>query len=211
MTHTLHRIGTRDSLINDYCLLITPCMNKNVEGSLEKLLAIMDDLAEVGVANIGSYEVSNIFDGYTIQDIRNNLYKAKIPRIRCAFSSKEKVFEMLRRIKEHDFGISITITGLEDVLIEECKKMGIVPHSVNFGCGIKGKVEKLPDEEYLVMITQCGHGMISRKLVESEIELVKKGKDPRTAAQDIARPCTCGVANVDRIEKILREKYASKA
>ena len=210
MTHTLHRIGTKESLADDYCLLITPCRNKNVEGSLEKLLIMLDDIAEVGPANIGSYEVSNIFDGYTIKDIHDNLHKATIPRIRCSFSSKDKIYEMLRRIKTHDFGISITVTGLADDIIAECKKMGIVPHSVNFGCGIKGKVDKLPHEEYLVIITQCGHGMISRKLVESEIELVKNGKDPREAAKDIARPCTCGVANVDRIEKILREKYSKK-
>lgn len=208
MTHTLHRIGDRESLVNDYCLLITPAGGINADGSLEKLLQIMDDIADVGPANIGSYEIPNILEGSTIEDIKNNLCKAKIPRIRCSFSSKEKIYEMLRRIKDADYGISVTITGLAHDIVDECEKMGIIPHSVNFACGIKGKIEKLPDEEYLEIITQCGHGMISKALVKHETELVKKGKNPREAAKDIARPCTCGIVNVDRLEEILKKKFA---
>ena len=213
MTHTLHRRGERHSLQNDYCLLITPAIgfNEKEPGLLDKMLEIMDLIEEAGPANIGSYEVSNIFDGYTIKDIRNNLYKAKVPRIRCAFSSKEKIFDVVRKIKEKDYGISVTVTGLSDIVCEEARKLGLEPHSVNFACGIWGKTEDLPGEEILELLTQCGHGMIASKLINQQIELVKAGKtDPRKAAENIARPCTCGIVNVDRIESILREKYAPK-
>ena len=202
MTHTLHRRGERHSLEKDYCLLITPAIgfNEKEPGLLDKMLQIMDMIEEAGPANIGSYEVSNIFDGFTIKDIRNNLHKAKVPRIRCAFSTKEK-----------NYGISVTVTGLDTEVCDEARKLGLEPHSVNYACGIWGKVEDLPGEEILELLTQCGHGMIASQLIERHIELVKAGKmDPRKAAENIARPCTCGIANVDRIESILREKYAPR-
>ena len=213
MTHTLHRRGERRSLQKDFCLLITPAIgfNEKEPGLLDKMLEIMDMLEEAGPVNIGSYEVSNIFDGFTIKDIRNNLHRAKVPRIRCAFSSKEKVFEVVRKIKEKDYGISLVVTGLEDEVTDEARKLGLKPHSVNFGCGIWGTTENLPGEEILELLTQCGHGMIASLLIEQQIGLVKGGKiEPRKAAENIARPCTCGIVNVERVESLLRERYAPK-
>ena len=213
MTHTLHRRGERHSLQKDYCLLITPAIgfNEKEPDLLDKMLDIMDMIEEAGPANIGSYEVSNIFDGFTIKDIRNNLHKAKVPRIRCAFSSKEKVFAVVRKIKEKDYGISVVVTGLDDEVCDTARELGLEPHSVNYSCGIWGNTKDLPGEAILELLTQCGHGMIASQLVEQQIELVKAGKsDPRKAAENIARPCTCGVSNVDRIESVLREKYAPK-
>ena len=213
MTHTLHRRGDIESLQNDFCLLVTPAIgfNEKEPGLLDKMLEIMDIIEEAGPTNIGSYEVSNIFDGYTIKDIRNNLHRAKVPRIRCAFSSKEKIFDVVRKIKEKNYGISVVVTGLADVVGEEARKLGLEPHSVNYSCGIWGRIEDLPGEEVLELLTQCGHGLIASRLIKQQIEFVKAGKvSPRKAAENIARPCTCGIVNVDRIESLLRERYAPK-
>ena len=51
----------------------------------------------------------------------------------------------------------------------------------------------------------CGHGMISRYLVEDVIKRVKAGTmSPREGSLEIGKQCCCGVYNPDRSEKLLR-------
>ncbi|MBW2443842.1 MAG: hypothetical protein JRH12_25460, partial [Deltaproteobacteria bacterium] len=54
MTHTLHRRGTKESLKNDYVLLVTAASGINHVGSLDKLRKVLEVIWEVGPANVGS-------------------------------------------------------------------------------------------------------------------------------------------------------------
>lgn len=204
MTHTLHREGNISSLIHDFPMLFTPAQYVNEEGALEKLRAIIDIIAEAGPTNIGSYEVSNIYDGCTIEDIKDNLKKAKIPVVRCCISDREKVKNILRKVKERNFGLSVTATGVFDEVVKIAHEVGLKPHSANFSLGIWGKREKLASDKIREYTTMCGHGMVSHFLVENEIEMVKKGKKSiEEAAVAITRPCTCGVVNFDRVKELI--------
>lgn len=204
MTHTLHRCGTEESLKNDYVLLVTAASGINHEGSREKLLKVLDVVWDVGPANIGSQHLGTVLQGYSLEEIKASL--AEVPRVRCCFSSKEKMFEVIKRLKELDLGISVTVEGPTEDIVAMSRSLGIEPHSVNLSLDIWGKKDELPPEEILELVTMCGHGLISQYLVKKVIEDVKKGKStPRQAAVEIGRPCVCGIYNPDRAEELLRK------
>ena len=208
MSHSLHRRGSACSLKDDFVILVTPAVNINHKDSGPKLWKILDIVTEAGPNNIGSYETGTIYTGVTIDDIRNNM--PETPRVGCCFDSKEKMFEVLKRIKEEELGLSITVSGLNDDILDMCQELDIKPHSVNYSLGIHGATEKLPPEEVLEILTMCGHGMISKDLVAKAIEQVKRGKKtPHEAAVMVAQPCVCGIFNVSRAEKLF-SKYIEK-
>lgn len=208
MSHSLHRRGCKESLKDDFVILITPSVGINHENSGPMLWKILDIITDVGPNNIGSYETGTIYTGVTIEQIKESM--PETPRVRCCFDSKEKMFEVLKRIKELDAGLSVTISGINEDVLEMANKLDIKAHSINYSLGIFGRTELLPPEEVMEFITMCGHGMISKDLVIKTINDVRKGKKTlRDAAKIIAQPCVCGIFNVDRAEKLL-SKYVSR-
>ncbi|MDI3535312.1 MAG: hypothetical protein PWQ82_1677 [Thermosediminibacterales bacterium] len=206
MTHSLHRRGNLENLKDDYVVLVTPAVGINHKDSKEKLRKIIDKIFELGPNNIGSYETGTVFSGATIEQIKEQL--SETPRVRCCFDDKEKVKKLIKFIKDNDFGLSVTISGLIDDVKSMAKEENLSPHSINLSLGIYGKTDELPSEEVLEFVTMCGHGMISRYLVEKLIDDVKKGrKTPQKAAEIMAKPCVCGIFNVKRAKQLL-EKYA---
>ncbi|MBS3975515.1 MAG: hypothetical protein KGZ75_02095 [Syntrophomonadaceae bacterium] len=206
MTHSLHRRGSLESLKEDFVLLATAAAGINHQGSKDKLRRILELVYEIGPANIGSYDTGTVFAGVSIEEIKAAL--AEVPRVRCSFSSKEKMFQVIKGIKELDLGISITASGVIDEVLDIARQLDIKPHSVNLSLGVWGKTEELPPEDILEHVTMCGHGLITKDLVAKVIEDVKAGKKtPRQAAELLAHPCVCGIYNPDRAEKMLA-KYA---
>ena len=205
MTHTLHRRGTEESLKNDYVLLVTAASGINHVGSLDKLRKVLEVIWDVGPANVGSQHLGTILQGYSMEEIKAALNE--VPRIRCSFSSKEKMREIIRRLLELDLGMSVTVEGPTGDIVEMSRELGIKPHSINLSLDIWGKKESLPSEEVLEFVTMCGHGLISQHLVKKVIEDVKNGrKTPQKAAIEIGIPCVCGIYNPDRAVQLL-EKY----
>lgn len=202
MTHSLHRRGSIDSLQNDYVILITPAVNINHKESKTKLIEILNIIKELGPVNIGSYDCGNVFTGATIEKIQNTL--SETPRVRCVFDSYEKVKKLVDELRKRGYGLSVTISGLIDNIMKLSREQDIKPHSINLSIGVYGKVEKLPDESVLNLVTMCGHGMVSELLVKRAVKQVRKGIwDIDKAAQEIAKPCHCGIFNVERARQIL--------
>ena len=202
MTHSLHRTGSTESLKNDYVILITPSVGINHKNSKPKLVKILDKILELKPTNIGSYETGTIYSGATIQEIKDQL--SETPRVRCCFDDKEKIKELVKYIKDNDFGLSVTVSGLMEEILDFSEELDIKPHSVNLSLGIYGETERLPAEDVLDFITMCGHGMISKKLVQKLIEEVRNGKKTkRKAAEIMAKPCVCGIFNTERAKELL--------
>lgn len=209
MTHSLHRRGTPESLKEDYVLLVTAASGVNHVGSKDKLRKILEVIWDVGPVNIGLFDKGTILAGVSIEEIKEGLNE--VPRVRCCFSTREKMREVIRRIKELDLGMSVTVQGPTEDIVEMSKELGIRPHSVNLSLDIWGKTEELPSEEILEFVTMCGHGLISSSLVEKLIDDVKKGrKTPEQASIIAGQPCVCGIYNPDRGTELFRRYVPSQ-
>ncbi|MEW6547683.1 MAG: hypothetical protein AB1446_12345 [Bacillota bacterium] len=204
MTHSLHRIGSEASLERDYVVLITPAAGINHEGSAAKLKEILDFIAQLGPTNIGGYETGSIYAGYGVEDIKHGLDRAVVPRVRCCFSDLDKVKRLVEFVRARDYGLSVTVSGLVANVRRMCAELGVRPHSVNLSLGFHGRTDLLPESEVLEIVTMCGHGMLGPRFVSSVMDRVSSGQlSPREGARELARPCVCGIFNVDRAEQLL--------
>ncbi|MEW5932771.1 MAG: hypothetical protein AB1816_04240 [Bacillota bacterium] len=204
MTHSLHRRGSSASLANDYVILVTPAVGFNDEGAPDKLREALEVVLEAGPANIGSYATGTVFAGATPEEIRKGLWEQ--PRVRCVFAGREQVKRVLAELKKKDLGLSVTVSGLTDEVLDLAREVGLTPHSINLSLGVWGNTAALPSEDVLEFVTMCGHGLISRYLVEKAIDLVRRGRrTPEQAARMIAPPCVCGIFNPVRAAELFRK------
>jgi hypothetical protein len=99
----------------------------------------------------------------------------------------------------------VVVSGLFSHFKEDCKKLDLPIHTVNYSLGIWGKTERLPDPKITEITTMCGHGLVSFNLVQSLLKEIRRGKKTlEEASQIIARPCVCGVVNTTRAEELLK-------
>ena len=209
MTHSLHRRGSPEELRNDYIILVTSAANVNTEGAIPKIAKVLDVLWEIGPSNIGSNETGTILSGVTKEIIRDGL--TKIPRIRANFNSKEKVWKAIEALQELDLGLSVVLSGPVDDIEEECARLGLKPHSINYSLDVWGKKEKLPPENVLQFTTMCGHGLISPSLVEHVLERIEKGRmTPEQGVVKLGSPCVCGFFNPERALALLQKIAPAK-
>jgi hypothetical protein len=204
MTHSLHRLGTEDSLKGDYVFLCTPAKGINDEGSTLKLIRILEILLGVGPTNIGFYGHGSLMDDIHIEDIKKSIHDNF--RLRCCFHDREKLGEVLQIIKNEDLGLSITVSGLLSELKDICEELDLKPHTINMSCGIFGRTDLLPRREILEISTMCGHGMISHRLLEIIIKRLQEGNlDMDEAIYQLGKPCTCGIFNPSRAGNIIED------
>ncbi len=204
MTHSLHRRGSPESLREDYVFICRTVAGINREGSGPAQQAVRNILCDGGISNTGKMETcENMALGLTPAQIRADASESAI--IAASVPGRDKIHEVIRRVKEADLGLSITISGLIDEVVPMCRELGITPHTVNLSLGVHGKTELLPPEEELEITTMCGHALVARHLVEKVKADAEAGRiPPEMAARVIAQPCVCGVFNMVRAEKLLR-------
>lgn len=206
MTHTLYREGSVESLKNDYLFVITGAKGFNKRGCAPKLREMMRILSRFEPVNMGSMEVGNLARGIPLKEIINNVTDAAI--VQAVFDEKEKVIEALRALKEADLGISVVISGLTEEVKDIMRRAGVgeCPHTSNLALGFMGRTEKVAPDDVRLITTMCGHHMISRRIVEHLIGMVKGGRiTPMEAAIRLSRQCTCGAFNTVRAAKIIEE------
>jgi len=153
---------------------------------------------------MGSMEVGNLGRGMPIKEIVNNITDAAI--CQAAFDDKATVIEVLKALKEADLGISVTISGLTEEVKDIMKRAGVgdYPHTTNLALGFMGKLEKVASDDVRLITTMCGHHMISKRIVENLMEMMKDGRTtPMDAAIRLSKQCTCGAFNTVRAAQIL--------
>ncbi|MHB0868006.1 MAG: hypothetical protein ACYC66_01240 [Chloroflexota bacterium] len=209
MTHSLHRRGSLESLKNDF-VMVARTSKVNKATTAPALSRVAEIVLEVGVSNTGS----SVLETNIPLGLKKDEFVRQIPSAHgmlCSFSSKERMRETLRRLKEEDLGISITASGVIDEVIPMAQELGIKPHTINLSMGILGKTTKLAEEEVLELTTMCGHALISANLVRKGLQEVACGaKTPREASNMLGTPCVCGIYNLDRSDVLLRQRAAAR-
>jgi hypothetical protein len=111
--------------------------------------------------------------------------------------------EWLSRNRTNGYPISIILSGLHDKIKKCCHETGTEEHTCLYSIGFYGKTGGIPSENELSLITMCGHGLISVNRVQYLIDKIRNGSlTAREAAEDIAKPCVCGIVNTERAEEI---------
>ena len=131
--------------------------------------------------------------------------------LEVAFTDLELVINLLNDLKKEwiphnrkmGYPISIVLTGLTGDTYACCKKTGFIEHTYLHSIGTFGHVQDLPSADELSLITMCGHGLIAKNRVRHLVRsLQKKELSLEETAEDIARPCECGIGNKKRAMEI---------
>ena len=207
MTHNLHRIGTIKNLQNDYTVIIKTEQGYNSDGVSKKLKIALEIINKNNAVNIcgarGTNYKGNILDT-NLETIIEAMSDSST--VSAAFNSKKDIIGFLNDMINANLGLSVVIQGLYDNILECCNEVGLKPHTTNHSLGIWGKKELLPSKKILEITTMCGHGMVTKKLVDKQIKLIKEGKiSINKAAKTIAKPCICGIVNPKRVELLLSD------
>ncbi|HEX2924253.1 MAG TPA: hypothetical protein VHS28_09520 [Chloroflexota bacterium] len=205
MTHSLHRVGTAESLNGDFVLICRSAIPLNNQGAGVKIGRMLEIIFEAGPANIGSLETGDLLPrGIDVPALVEAMGRDDTSGIRCSFSSREKLTRVLRRFMEEDLGISVTVSGIIDDVFSMCDEVGLEPHSINLSLGVHGNTDLLASEEVREFTTMCGHGLVAGALVEKAMADVRFGRcSAREGAVAAGLPCACGLYNIDRAEAIL--------
>jgi hypothetical protein len=207
MTHTLHRIGSDESLCEDYVVLIMPSKDINHEGSALKLKRFVELALQNRAVKIGDARLGNEYHQGGRDKMMANVEDRAV--IHAVFKDQESLISMLKALKTEDLGLSVVVSGLFDNVQACCKQAGIEGHTVNQSLGRWGRTDRLPPDDILEINTMCGHGMVTVDLIEKIAKEVKEGSLlPEEGAENLFRPCMCGIFNPYRAAKLLRKMAA---
>lgn len=203
MTHSLHRRGSTLSLKDDF-VFIAFTATANRAAMRPALGKIAEKVFEIGPANIGSLHThTSIPLGLDRQQFVKEITGSN--GVLCTFSDRERIKSLLAWLKEEDFGVSITVSGMLSDVVQMAQELDLKPHTVNLSMGILGQTGSLPTEEVLELTTMCGHALVSANLVQKGLQDVASGaKSARQVALVLGKPCPCGIFNLDRAEALLR-------
>jgi len=200
MTHTLHRRGDKQSLQEDFVVLIMPAQGINVQGSDEKLKKLWGIFSHYKVVNFGN----GIYNKFTLSLEELKTKSSMIGH--AVFKDRQTLTSFIKELREAELGLSTVVSGLFDEVQGCCGSLGIKLHTVEHSLGVHGNTKKLPPENVLEIHTMCGHALITPKLIAAMVKEVKKGKKTaEAAAEELGRHCTCGIFNPYRAAKLLKK------
>jgi hypothetical protein len=204
MTHTNHRLGTVAELSQDYVILIMPAKGINNQGATPKLRDLFDVLVSFKPINGGGIDIG------TLLNSNPQAIKAKIsdntPMIHAVYNNKETVAAVVDAIKAKYYGFSVVVSGVLEAVDQIEQAHGIHRHSIEYALGVLGRTELLPPDYIRKVTTMCGHGLISRHLVAQVLDDLQHNRTSfKGAAETLGRNCVCGIFNLERAEKLLKE------
>lgn len=209
MTHTLHRMGSDELLSEDYVVLMMPSKNINHENSAPKLRRFFELALANQAVTIGDCRLGNQYHQGGVDKIMENVQDRAV--IHAVFKTREELVRMLTALKKEDLGLSVVVSGLFSEVWECCRKLGLDVHSINQSLGRWGRTDLLPSEDVLEINTMCGHGMVTRGLIEQTIADVKAGKVTcEEGAERLFKPCMCGIFNTHQGASLLHKLAESK-
>ncbi len=204
MTHTLHRMGSDESLSEDFVVLMMPSKNINHENSAPKLRRFFELALENQAVKIGDCRLGNQYHQGGVDKVMENVQDRAV--IHAVFKTRDELERMLIALKKEDLGLSVVVSGMFSEVWECCREVGLDVHSINQSLGRWGRTDLLPPEDVLEINTMCGHGMVTRGIIEQTVEEVKAGKVTcEEGAERLFKPCMCGIFNTHRCTSLLRK------
>lgn len=202
MTHTLHRrIASGDSR-NEFLLIGMAVKDVNHKDSKPKLVRILKICEEAGAVNLGDTQQSNIHFLGAPEELYRRMLDGAIAG--ALFDNKASLVKALEKIKQEDTGMSIVVSGDIEEIKKICSNMGLAPHTVALSIGIMGRTDKLPTEAHMELLTMCGHGMVTERMVDSAMEQMRGGKTSvDEAVLRMTKCCVCGCFNPTRAKTVL--------
>ena len=208
MTNTLHRLGTPQTLKNDFIVFAMAGKGYNDEGALEKAQTFLRTAIKYNPINMGNALVNSLYRPeadlsfiklYFVGRQEKTTYEKLISEMpgpgsaAVVFDQSEIVEKFIREVKNLDLGLSINVSALVDDTRDICGEINITPHAVEYTLGFHGATEKLPDHNTLSLSTMCGHGMVSANFAKKMVDRVKEGRmSPEEAACCMSKFCVCG-------------------
>lgn len=203
MTHTLHRTGTPADQHGDYTLMAMATKDMNHRGSRGKLVQILRICLQHDPINIGDTQQGDLYLLGSAEEVFTRMVDGAIAH--AHFDSKENLIAALRDVRAADLGMSVIVTGLLDEVKDCCARAGLTPHTQAISLGVWGKTERLPDRKHMDLHTMCGHGMVTLGMIDHAVEKLKGQKwTLKQAAEELTKPCVCGVFNPTRAQELLR-------
>lgn len=217
MTHTLHRAGRYEDVVNDFVVTMMPAKGLNDTHAVEKLRTFLRTALKHGPVNMGDSTKGGEYRGSktlrpTVHWHRDSSADpesviADIDRsttVSAVFDNFDAVRAFVTDLKDLDLGLSVNIASVPSRAVDCCRACGIVRHSVEYSLGFEGDTSRLPDDPTLQLVTMCGHGMVSASFARKMLDWVRGGRrTPKEASRYLARFCVCGSYNPARAEKIL--------
>lgn len=203
MTHTLHRTGSKQSLRDDFVVLMMPSKDINHVGSAPKLRRFFELALENGAVKIGNCRCGNEYYQGGLENVVTKVPDRSV--IHAVFTDERTLVSMLKALKREDLGLSVVVSGIFEKVGKCCKEAGLEKHTINQSMGHWGKVEKLPSAQVLELNTMCGHGMVTVALINKVVEEVKLGRTTaEKGAEELFKPCMCGIFNPHRAARLLK-------
>ena len=143
---------------------------------------------------------------------------AKSTVLTAIYTNREAVCSLLSDLtgpwlennRRKGYPISIVLSGLFSDIETCCENTGLRQHTYLHCLRVRGRVDSLPSEDALEILTMCGHGLIAGQRVQGLVDRIRKGEiTVRQAAEDVARPCVCGIVNRERAADIFRRLASS--
>ena len=210
MTHTNHRMGSRNSFQDDYIVLVMPAKGYNDgPGAPEKLKTVFDILMQYQPVNAGGINAGNLIINSPAQ-IRATI-GPNTPMIHGVFTEKDTVCQVVQAIKEADQGLSVVVTGLSDEVAELANSVGLKVHSTAHSLGIQGNPVLLPPPDILEITTMCGHGLIPAAFAENVVNRISSGRiSASEGARRLGEHCVCGVFNPVKATRLLEVAVSNR-
>lgn len=137
MTHSLHRVGSKDTFEDDYVLISRPAMGINHVGCAPRIKRTLEIIFEEGPTNLGSLTTQeNLTMGLDPQELIAKT-EDNSP-VMCCFHERQKLVNVLKRLKEEEIGLSTIISGPINNVRSICEEVGLKPHSANLSLGVHG-------------------------------------------------------------------------
>lgn len=204
MSHTLHRIKTESGKYDDYVVLIMPAKGINNVNCADTYRKYMKLLYPFHPVNMGGMKIGTLATKSYEQLLEDASGEA--PMMHAVFKDRETLIQVMKALKEADYGFSVVVSGLVDDVADCARAAGIQRHSVDLTLGTWGKTSKLPEDRILEITTMCGHAMISANLVKKMVKDIRKGiTTAHDAAVTLSSPCACGIFNIEKAERLLTE------